>query len=176
MCNILIFITILFEHELREESIFVIMIRGVKYYKSRGIVSTFSNIEYLFEKVNHSNLHCHAPVEKMETRLSMHPERLTPIFEPANIPRQAAASTRKLGRIGPPRARSHLHCLLEALSPMVLRARAQGRRTGTHPTRPELARLTCGYPGVIRGGRDKAEDPSNDQAAQTRARAEGKAG
>ena len=73
-------------------------------------------------------------------------------------------------------ATSHVHCLLEALSPMVLRARAQGRRTETHPTRPELARLTCGYPGVIRGGRDKAEDPSNDQAAQTRARAEGKAG
>ena len=33
-------------------------------------------------------------------RVSMHPERLTPILEPANIPRQAAASTRKLGRIG----------------------------------------------------------------------------
>ena len=45
-------------------------------------------------------------------------------------------------------ATSHLHCLLEALSPIVLRPRAQGRKTGTHPTRPELARLTWGYPGV----------------------------
>ena len=33
-------------------------------------------------------------------RVAMHAGRLTPIFEPANIPRQAVASTRNLGRIG----------------------------------------------------------------------------